>query len=41
MRNEHNYQIRHQWNRFPSRTYIWHTVDIAVEWIVTGMPEKI
>lgn len=37
MRNEHNYQIRNQGNRFPSRSYIRHTIDIAVEGIVTWM----
>lgn len=31
------YQFRNERNRFPPWPNVWHTVDVAVEGIVTGM----
>jgi len=32
------YQLRDERDRFPPGSYIWHTVDVAVERIITGQP---
>lgn len=38
--SKYTHQLRNQWYRFSSRAYIRHTVDITVEWIVSGVSEK-
>lgn len=35
------YKFRDERNGFPSWPYIWHTVDVTVEWIVSGMARKL
>ena len=30
------YQLRDERDRFPPGSYVWHTVDVAVERIITG-----
>lgn len=32
------YKLWDEWYGFPPGSDVWHAVDVAVEWIVSGVP---